>query len=244
MFVIQITDNEKTAMLQMFRKALHGSGRPGWVMQWAVRKTFLSAARSFDLGAREVLFHAGDSGDGCYLVRTGVVKASVIARDGQERLLAVLGPGSLIGELSLIDDEPRSATISALKPCRMMHMGKQAFFRLADDNPQVYRQALRLLAQRLRGTNDSVVAQGTVTVTGRVARAFASLADGLGDECPDGRIMLSYRITQNDIAGMAGVARENASRSINELLRSGILGRAGSFYMIERPAELLDLAEI
>lgn len=231
-------------MLQQFRKALHGSGRQGLHIPWGVRRAFLDAARSFDLRSREILFHAGDSGDGCYFLRDGVVKASVIAKDGQERLLAVLGPGSLIGELSLIDDEPRSATISALKPCHVMHLSKQAFFRVADSNPQIYRHALRLLTYRLRGTNDSMVAQGTVTVSGRVARAFTSLANGLGDEQVDGRILLAHKITQNDIAGMAGVARENASRAINELLREGILSRSGGFYVIERPAELLDLAEI
>lgn len=231
-------------MLQKFRKSLHGAARPGLHMPWAVRRAFLSASRTFELRAREVLFHAGDSGDGCYFLRDGVVKASVIAKDGQERLLAVFGPGALIGELSLIDDEPRSATISALKPSHMLHLSKQAFFRLADANPQVYRHALRLLAQRLRETNDSVVAQGTVTVAGRVARAFASLADGLGTEQPDGSILLTHKITQNDIAGMAGVARENASRAVNDLLREGVLGRSGSFYVIVRAAELLDLAEI
>jgi CRP/FNR family transcriptional regulator len=72
-----------------------------------------------DVRPREVLFHAGDAGDGCHFVRSGAVKVSVIARDGQERLLAVLGPGSLIGELALIDDEPRSATVTALRRCQM-----------------------------------------------------------------------------------------------------------------------------
>ena len=77
-----------------------------------------------------------------------------------------------------------------------------------------------------------------------LARAFTSLANGLGDEQVDGRILLAHKITQNDIAGMAGVARENASRAINDLLREGVLSRSGSFYVIERPVELLDLAEI
>ena len=231
-------------MLRKFRQSGRGSGKQIPELPWAIRRSFMSAARPLDLRVREILFHAGDSGDGCYLVRSGVVKAAVIARDGQERLLAVLGPGALIGELSLIDDEPRSATISALKPCRLLQLTKASFFLLADANPQIYRQALKLLAHRLRGTNDTVVAQGTVTVSGRVARAFASLAEGLGDEQPDGRILLAHKITQADIAGMAGVARENASRAINDLLREGMLARAGSFYVIERPAELLDMAEI
>ena len=160
-------------MLQKFKgrggKSAQKSSR---TMAWPVRRSFLTAARRVTLKTRDVLFHAGDAGDGCYFVREGVVKASVIAKDGQERLLAVLGPGSLIGELALIDDEPRSATISALKPCELLHLTKGTFFRLADENPQIYREALKLLARRLRGTNDSVVAQGTVTVSGRVARAF------------------------------------------------------------------------
>lgn len=231
-------------MLRKLKAATHESGLLTRDMPWTLRRAFVSASRPVELRAREVLFHAGDIGDGCYIVRSGVVKAAVIARDGQERLLAVLGPGAFIGELALIDDEPRSATIAALKPCRLIHLSKQAFFRLADENPLIYRQALRLLAHRLRGTNESVVAQGTVSVSGRVARAFASLAEGLGDEQPDGRILLAHKITQNDIAGMAGVARENASRAINDLLREGVLSRAGSFYLIERPAELLDMAEI
>ncbi len=218
-------------------------GGASW-LPFPVRRSFMAAAHPIELRAREVLFHAGDSGDGCYMLRSGAVKASVIARDGQERLLAVLGPGSLIGELALIDDEPRSATVSALRPARLMHMSKAVFFRLADENPVIYRLALRLVSQRLRGTNYWVVAQGTVTVCGRVAKAFASLAKGLGNELDDGRIVLSHRVTQTDIAAMAGVARENASRAVNELLREGVLGRAKGFYVIEKPAQLFDMSEI
>lgn len=213
-------------------------------MPWSVRRSLLSAANEIDLKSRQVLFHAEDPGDGCYFLREGVVKASVVAKDGQERLLAVMGPGALIGELSLFDDMPRSAAITALKPCRLLHVSKGSFFRVADANPLVYREALKILTRRLRETNESVVAQGTVPVVGRVARAFASLAQGLGEVRPGGKILIPNKITQTDIAGMAGVARENASRAINELLRDGILAREGSNYVIARPQELHDLAEI
>lgn len=232
------TSSQQSAPGQRRRRA----GPP--IMPWNVRRALLSAANGVNLRSRDVLFHAGDEGDGCYFLREGVVKAAVVAKDGQERLLAVLGPGSLIGELSLFDDQPRSATIAALKPCHLLHVSKGSFFRLADANPMVYREALKILTRRLRQTNDSVVAQGTVTVAGRVARAFASLAQGLGEGRTNGSILLPNKITQNDIAGMAGVARENASRAINDLLRDGILTREGSFYVIARPDELEDMAEI
>ena len=84
-------------MLRNFKTATHNTGNLAKDMPWGARRAFLSASRPLELGSREVLFHAGDSGDGCYLLRSGVVKAAVIARDGQERLLAVLGPGALIG---------------------------------------------------------------------------------------------------------------------------------------------------
>lgn len=211
---------------------------------WAVRRALLRAARPLRLGPRDILFHAGDEGDGCYFLRDGAVKASVIAKDGQERLLAVLGPASLIGELSLIDSSPRSATITALKPSCLLHLSGAAFYRVADANPLIYRAALRILARRLRETNDLTLAQGTVPVVGRVARAFLALAEGLGHERRDGGILLADRITQTDIAGLAGVARENASRAINDLLREGVLTREGHHYVIADPDALEDLAEI
>src|SRR5512137_1938759 len=99
------------SMLKEIRREMHGGGGALIDIPWPIRKAFRCFTHPITLNARDVLFHAGDPGDGCYIVRRGVVKASVIARDGQERLLAVLGPGALIGELALIDDEPRSATI-------------------------------------------------------------------------------------------------------------------------------------
>lgn len=219
-------------------------GRPAPRMPLYAWRALAKAAVPVELHAKEILFHAGDEGDGCYLIRSGAVKASVVSVDGQERLLAVLGKGALIGELALLDDESRSATVTALRQCRLLHLAKSAFFRLADANPLIYRMALRLLAQRLRDSNESIMAQGSVTVQGRVARAFASLAEALGEAQAEGRILLAQRVTQSDIAGMAGVARENASRAINELLRGGILGRIRGFYSIDKPEKLRELAQI
>lgn len=209
----------------------------------AALRDFLAAARPIRLRAKETLFHAGDAGSSCYFLRSGAAKATVIAKDGQERLLAVLGPGSLIGELSLFDDRARSATVTALRPSRLMHLTKSSFIRLADANPMIYRQTLRLLTVRLREANDSVVAQGSATVLGRVARAFLSLVNGLGEE-QGGRVILTQRVTQAEIAAMAGVARENANRAIAELVEDGTLSRQRGLYAIEKPDILASLSEI
>jgi CRP-like cAMP-binding protein len=215
-----------------------------WELPMSVWRALATVAVERKLRPKETLFHAGDHGDGCYVVREGAVKATILSKDGQERLLAVFGPGSIIGEMSLVDDEPRSATVSAIRECRLVHLRKQAFFAIADRNPAVYRHALRLLAHRLRGTNESVLAQGSMSAAGRVALAFMSLAGGLGEGEQTDRIILGHRVTQTDIANMAGVARENASRAINEMLRSGILSRERGHYVIERPDKLQALTDV
>lgn len=214
-----------------------------WDLPLSAWRALASVSVTRDLKPRETLFHAGDAGDGCYVIREGAVKATLLSHEGQERLLAVLGPGAMLGEMSLVDDEPRSATVTALRTCRLVHLRKTSFFAIADANPAIYRHSLRLLAQRLRGSNESALAQASKSAAGRVALAISSLAGGVGEEGRNGRIVLGQRITQTDVANMAGVARENASRVINEMMRSGILARQKGIYIIEHPARLQAMTE-
>src|SRR5260370_12958227 len=77
--------------------------------------SLFAKARTLSLAADQTLFLAGDEGDGCYRVEEGLLKASVAAPNGGERILAILGPGSVVGELSLIDGPPRSASLAAVR---------------------------------------------------------------------------------------------------------------------------------
>src|ERR1043165_2100169 len=78
-----------------------------------------SKARPGSLSADETLFRAGDAGDGCYRVDDGLLKASVLSPTGGERILAIFGPGAMIGELSMIDGVPRSASVTALRDAKL-----------------------------------------------------------------------------------------------------------------------------
>ena len=75
--------------------------------------------RPVSLGADQTLFLAGDAGDGCYRVDEGLLKASVLSPTGGERILAIFGPGAVIGELSMIDGAVRSATVTALRDAKL-----------------------------------------------------------------------------------------------------------------------------
>src|SRR5262249_7953085 len=87
----------------------------------------LAKARPLSLGASRTLFVAGDDGDGCYRVEEGLLKASVSVATGGERILAILGPGSVVGELSMIDSAPRSASVSALRDSKLSFVDRATF---------------------------------------------------------------------------------------------------------------------
>ncbi|MDD7911363.1 MULTISPECIES: Crp/Fnr family transcriptional regulator [Pseudovibrio] len=181
-----------------------------------------------------VLFEAGDPGNGCYALIEGTVKVSVLSVDGSEQLLAVLGPGSVVGEVALLDDRPRSATVTALKNCRLGFISKNAFYRFADDNPVVYRHMLSIVAGRLRNSNDALAARSFLPLTGRVAQTLLQLAETFGKDLGDDRILIHYKLSQAEIANMAGGARENVSRVLNSWKREGTISRLSGYYALEK----------
>jgi CRP/FNR family cyclic AMP-dependent transcriptional regulator len=104
--------------------------------------------------------------------REGLLKASIAAPAGGERILAILGPGSVVGELSMIDGGPRSASVTALRDSKLSFVGRSAFEAFGQTRPDLYRHVASLLARRLRDTDDALVATNFLSVKGRVARAF------------------------------------------------------------------------
>ncbi|MGB7620179.1 MAG: cyclic nucleotide-binding domain-containing protein, partial [Pseudolabrys sp.] len=87
----------------------------------------LASAKPVKLAADEVLFIAGDPGDGCYRLNEGLLKVSMVSPTGAERILAILGPGSIVGDMAMIDGRPRSASVSALRECKLSFISRSAF---------------------------------------------------------------------------------------------------------------------
>jgi len=87
----------------------------------------LAGERTISLREGETLFERGDAGDGCYWLRSGVLAVSVASADGEQRILAILGPGAIVGELAMIDGLPRSATVQAVRDCVLTFVSRAAF---------------------------------------------------------------------------------------------------------------------
>jgi CRP/FNR family cyclic AMP-dependent transcriptional regulator len=200
--------------------------------------SLLANAKPVKLSADEVLFLAGDPGDGCYRLEEGLLKVSMLSPAGAERILAILGPGSIVGDMAMIDGRPRSASVSALRDCKLSFVSRAVFEAVAAKNPEIYKHLLSMLAARLRDT-DQVVAAGTfLPVKGRVARALLDLAKAFGNEVDGGRIVIRQKLSQSDVAAMAGIARENVSRILNEWMRLKLVTRLSGYYCIENKAKL------
>ena len=199
--------------------------------------------RLHTLAADQSLFLAGDEGDGCYRVEEGLLKASVAAPNGGERILAILGPGAVVGELSMIDDAPRSASVTALRESKLCFVSRGDFEAFARSSPEVYRHVMRLLARRLRATNDALAASSFLSVKGRVARALLNLAEAFGRDVGGGRILIRQKLNQSDLAAMAGIARENVSRVLKNWKTQSLISRLAGYYCLENTAAIKREAE-
>jgi CRP-like cAMP-binding protein len=195
-------------------------------------------SRAVKLGADEVLFVAGDPADGCYRVDQGLLKISMIAPSGAERILAIVGPGGIVGELSTIDGLPRSASVAAVRESELTFVSRAAFQAFAEDHPQVYKNLVALLAARLRDTDGVVAAGSFVPLKGRAARALLDLAEAFGQDVGQGRILIRQKVSQSDLAAMAGIARENVSRILNDWIRDKLVSRLSGYYCLENKKKL------
>jgi len=209
------------------------SGLPGRLLS-----ELFEGAVAHNLRGGEVLFRAGDVGDGCYRIQSGLVKVIVTSRQGEERIISLLGPDAVVGELSMIDGGPRSAAVVAIADCSLSFLSRAKFQTYIDAHPDLTSYLMKTLARRLRGADDALAATTFLSVKQRLARALLSVAEYVGEQNGAGRIQLRLKISQGDLAAMAGVARENVSRTMSEWRKREIVTRSSNYYCINDPNAL------
>jgi CRP/FNR family cyclic AMP-dependent transcriptional regulator len=196
------------------------------------------------LKSDEILFLIGDAGDGCYRVEDGLLKVTMVSRAGAERILAFLGPGAIVGEMSIIDGLPRSASVVAVGAAVLSFLKRSDFADFAKKHPDVYQFLVALLAARLRETDTTVAAGTFLPLRGRIARTLLDLAHDFGQDVGAGRIVIHQKIGQSDLAAMAGIARESLSRILTDWQRRNLVSRLSGYYCIEDKAQLQKEAEL
>ncbi len=200
-------------------------------------------ARSRNLIKGQELFAEGEPGQECYRVRRGTLKISVVSQGGLERIFSIVSVGSVIGELSLLDGRPRSATVTALTDCELASITRSEFYRFASEVPQIYEHLTRLLASLVRENDASIAVSSFMSREGRLAWALLKLGSEFGaKEAGSERIVIRQKLNQAAIGSLANVSRENASRILNKWARLGVLSRVDGFYAITNLHKLENVA--
>jgi CRP-like cAMP-binding protein len=179
----------------------------------------VSVARAFPAGVR--VFHEGDHSDACYLVRSGDLRVTREHPDGRAIALATLGPGDLFGELAMLDGEARSASVETLTDSELLALPAADVRRLLADRPEISVKLIAALVRRLRETNERVARQSFQTVPSRVAGVLTQLI--AEESASEGRHGITIRMTQADLAQLAGTSRESVSRFLATLERAGVV---------------------
>ncbi|MBB6345436.1 Crp/Fnr family transcriptional regulator [Nonomuraea muscovyensis] len=174
--------------------------------------------RRWERGA--TVMSEGDTSDWVLVLTEGRVKVSSHTSSGTEVVLAVRGPGGLIGEMSSIDGSPRSATVTALEPIAGVVIRDFAAFLQAHGRVAVL--LLRLVTERLRDSDRKRIEYGAYDTTGRVATRLLELADRYGEQT-NGGVRVALPLSQDELAGWTGASREAVSKALRSLRDRGLI---------------------
>ena len=168
------------------------------------------------------VFHEGDPGDACFIVRTGSCRVTREHPDGRAITLANLGPGAIFGELAMLDGEARSASVEATEDTDLLALPASDMRALIRENPGMAEKLVVALTRRLREANERIARQSFQTVPSRVAGVLDQLLaeDRVAPSMCDG-VTISLR--QSDLAQLAGTSRESVSRFLATLERAGVV---------------------
>lgn len=198
--------------------------------------TVIDSMSPVDVVRGRVLFHEGEPGDRLYVVVTGKIKLGRTSVDGRENLITVLGPGEMLGELSLFDPGPRSLTATAVSDTRLLGLGHTDLQDVITTRPEVARHLLQALARRLRRTNDTLADMVFSDVPGRVAKALLDLSRRFGRPI-DGGVLVAHDLTQEELAQLVGASRETVNKALADFAGRGWIrleARAVSLLDVER----------
>src|SRR3974390_1638341 len=187
--------------------------------------------KSFPRGT--TIIAAGDVTESLYVILSARLKVMISDDEGREVILAILGPNEFFGEMGLIDDAPRSASVAALEACELLSLSKRDFRRCLAENFEMAMTVMRGLVKRLREADQKIGSLALMDVYGRVAHLLLEMA-----ETVDGQRVVTRKLAKQDIAKMIGASREMVSRVMKDLQVGGYIDvRGSSIYLRDNLGE-------
>ena len=172
--------------------------------------------RSYPRGA--FILRAVEETDALYIILSGRVKVLIPDEEGHEVILSILGSQEFFGEMGLLDDLPRSASVETLEACETLRLSKAGFTNVLKDNFELAMMIIRNLVRRLREADRKIESLALIDVYGRVARLLIEMAKNV-----DGKWIVEHAPPKQEIARMIGASREMVSRVVKDLHRKGLI---------------------
>jgi len=191
-----------------------------------------------DFPRGHTVFAEGEPGDRLYIIISGKVKLGRRASDGRQNILAVMGPSDMFGELSVFDPGPRTSSATTITKVHAMSMDRDALEAWITDRPEIAEQLLRVLARRLRRTNDNLADLIFTDVPGRIAKQLLLLAKRFGTQEDGGVLHVKHDLTQEEIAQLVGASRETVNKALVDFSQRGWIRWNGKSVMISDPNRL------
>ena len=176
----------------------------------------LAAEKTYPKNA--VVLTEGEMGDSLYTIQSGKVKVFIGDEEGREITLKILGAGDFFGEMSMIDKQPRSASVTTLEAATFLVLSHAAFERCVEQAPHIGNVVMQVLAQRVREADRKIGTLALMDVYGRVASTLLELS-----VYSDGKLMVGEKLSQQDLANMVGASREMVNRILKDLSDRGFI---------------------
>jgi CRP/FNR family transcriptional regulator/CRP/FNR family cyclic AMP-dependent transcriptional regulator len=198
----------------------------------------LPSLRVRSFGKDSYLFREGDPGSHLYLVVHGEVKIARVTESGGEIVFAVVGPGGVIGELSVFDEDgERSTDAVALVPTECLALPREAVVEFFLHHPQQLLRLVSNLAAFVRRKDAAIAEVAFLDIPGRVALKLLELADTKGQPSAEG-VVIRVPLSQRTLAGMVGASRENVNRALHRFVQLGYIAQTRGTITVLKPEEL------
>lgn len=190
-----------------------------------------------------VIFQKGDPGDSLFVVLSGRIKISSHSQDGREAVLNFIEAGQSFGEIALFDGKPRTADATVLEPCEMFVLRRADVQSFLVSHPEIAFRIIGILCSRVRRTSEKLEAAVTLNMAPRIAKGLCELAKLYGRKCADGT-RIEIKLSQRELGGFVGLARENVNRQLNAWRADNLLMLDKGYIVVRDLRALERIAEL
>jgi len=210
------------------------------LLQPAELEAVLARATLRRVARGEIIRRRGDPGTGMVVIVSGRVRIGLVSEDGREVTLTVLGPGEVLGEMTLLDGSDCSADATAQEDCALLMIERTQFLRLLRSNSELCLQLMSILFQRLRRANGALEDMALLDLSTRLGRLLLRLSRDYGVAAPRGT-RIEVRLSQKDLSSLAGASREKVNRQLRQWEQEGIIAKDNGRLLILKPQALAPL---